>query len=239
MAKAVEPRLRRLSRVFGAYALLLVALAYVLSPFVTPYLDPGATFLILAAYTLLGAVAAAGIGAGAVRRAVALDSRLDELLDERREVRRMQEEAREAGAAAPTPRHVLAVDSGHAEIEVEELLDQLQELGESTGTDAGHQAVDADVVRPADLAGLLGAVSREIHRTTAARAAVASTLIGPALVAAAVVGVFAPLLPAADGMLLADPWLNAFFGILGLGLLVGVAGYAAAAFRQLRRRARP
>lgn len=80
--------------------------------------------------------------------------------------------------------------------------------------------------------------ARELERLSEVRDAVAITVFGPAVAAIGVIGGFAPVLPAADGMLLSDLRLNAFLGLAGVGCLVGVAAYGLLAFRQLRFRAR-
>lgn len=236
MAKAREPRPRRLSAVFGAYFLLVIGLAFYLSPSVAPYVDPGATFWILTAYVALGALALTGVCAGALRRAIGLDTRIDEFEAVRRRAQRAPESAR---ARASSPRPVLVLDSGSPEHEVEALLDGLQQITDAASADLSPDEGNGAGAGPAPgaIEDLLRADEREIERVRKARNAVARTMVGPAVAAAAIVGVVAALLPASDGMLLSNLQINAFVGVAGLGCLVGLGLYAAAAFRQIRRRA--
>lgn len=229
MAKAVEPRPRRLSAVFAVYLLVVLALTYYVSPQVAPYVDPGATFWILTAFVLLGSAALLGVCAGGISRAGKLDLRIEQFEAARRR-------ARSAVAQAPPPRALLA-DSGSADHEVEALLEGLSEIGEV--------ALAVDPVGDPDpepsgsaVEELIGAEEWEIQRLRRARDAVAATVAGPAVAAVLLVGVVAPMLPASDGLLLANLPLNAFLGLAGVGWLVGIAGYAAAGFRHLKRVAR-
>lgn len=240
MAKAGEPRLRTLSAVFGLYLLLVVAVAYVLAPAAVVYLDPGATFWILAAYLLLGALALVGVCAAAVRAAMRLDARLRGLGALQR---------KDAGA---TPTAVNAADDDVAPVlglgtpdalptdeDVERLLLDLRRVGEEAVARAWPSPEPEGLSRRAAEAAarLRDARGREIRRLTKAREAVAATAAGPAVASIGLLGVFAALLPASDGMLLANLQLNAIVGVAGLGGLIGIAAYAAAAFRQLSRRA--
>ena len=238
MVKAAEARPRTLSVGFGAYFLLLLVFAYLFAPRVFPPVDPGTTSWILATYMLLGAVALVGIGAGAARRGARLDDRVDELEADARRLRREAAMGRDPWAH---PRQERVVDSGSAEREVELLLDSLDPLGEtaSAGRSAARSLEAFLETDAAEFERRLAADAWEVARLRRVRAAVALTLTGPAMAAVAIVGAFAPLLPAGDGMLLSDLWLKAFLELVGLGGLVGVAAYAGAGFRQLRRRARP
>lgn len=230
MPKARPPRPRVLSAVFGAYFLLVILLAYVFSPQVAGYVDPAATFWICASFVLLGALALAGLGAGALARARTLDARLDQLEAVRRRVREIQGPILRRQAEAPRPRGVVN-DSGSADVEVEALLDGLAESADGNGVEPEPGEPEP---APSAIDDLLKADTWEIERVRKARDALAVALMGPAVAAIALVGLFAPLLPAADGMLLSDLSLNAFLGAAGLGVLVGLPAYAGAAFRQLR-----
>lgn len=230
MPKARPPRPRALSAGFGAYFFLVVLLAYLFSPQVAGYVDPGATFWICAAFVLLGALAIAGLGAGALARARSLDARLDQLESVRRRVRQIQGPILRRQAEAPRPR-VSVNDSGSADLEVEALLDGLAESADGNGVEPGWAEPEPG---PSAIDDLLKADAWEIERVRKARDALPIALVGPAVAAIALVGLFAPLLPGADGMLLSNLSLNAFLGMAGLGVLVGLAAYAGAAFRQLR-----
>ncbi len=238
MAKAAEPRPRRLSAGFGAYFVIVTVLAYVLAPQLSAYVDPGATLEVLAAYALLGALALVGLGAGALRHAHRLDERIDDLEDELRHLRR-GEGGRGRPPVRPTPQEPPAVDSGSADHEVALLLDGLETISEAASAEVeAPEALEPQPdAGPGEAELLAAAHAREIERLRRARGAVAVTLAGPAVAAIAIVGAFAPLLPAADGMLLADLRFNAFLGVTGLGSLAGLAAYAGASFRQLARRA--
>jgi len=229
-----------LSVVFGAYFLLVIVLAFYLSARVAPYVDPGATFWISATYMLLGALALAGIGTGAVARARRLDARLEVLEAVRSRVRRPPSPTRRLRTEVPPSWDATPIDSGSADREVDTLLEGLQGMTDAASTDAGAPPYAGEnpeeAPTPAD--DLLRDAAWEIKRVQAVRDAIVVTLLGPILAAIALVGAFAPLLPAADGMLLADLQLNAFVGIAGLGCLVGLGVYAAAAFRQIGRRVR-
>lgn len=238
MAVAREPRPRRLAGAFGAYVLILVGLAFYLSPTIAGYVDPGATFWICAAYVLLGALALAGICAGAVARARSLDARVDDLEVVRRS-RPIPTPTRQATTEVTTAPVLTPVDSGSADHEVDALLDSLQRMSDAASSEA-HARPESGAgleLEPRFVEDLRMPDAREIERLRAARDAVAVTVLGPALAAIALVGAFATLLPGSDGMLLANLQLNAFVGVAGLGSLVGLGAYAAAAFRQIRRRA--
>jgi hypothetical protein len=236
MAKAVEPGARRRAGVFAAYFLLITLLAWYLSPTIAGYVMPSATFWILTAYVLLGAVALAIICCGAVRLARRLDLRI---------------EAMEAAAPSPRPasrsrmpsevmrssHREPVLDSGSPDREVAALLDGLEEVTDAlaTGqnpTDGTRWESEAD--GPEDR---LEVSAPEVLRLRRARDALAGSLAGPAVAAIVVVGIFAPMLPAANGTLLTSLQLNAMLGILGLGWLIGVAAYGGAAARHLGRRA--
>ena len=237
MAKAGEPRPRTLSAGFGAYFVLVLVLAYLLAPRATAYVDPGAIFWVLAAYVVLGGVALVGVGTGALGRARRLDERIDALLADRSRARASGRGRRRPPAKAP-PAGEAVVDSGSPEQEIAALLDGLEAIGGEVEADleALDGSTKAAEATAHDLASLAAAEEREVARLERARAAVAISLVGPALAAIAIVGAFAPLLPAADGMLLADFRLSAFLGLAGAGSLVGLAAYTSAAFWQIHRR---
>ncbi len=226
MAKAVGPRPRALSAIFGAYFVLIVLLAYVFSPTLAGYVDPGATQWILTAYVVLGAVALLGIGGGGLRRSSRLEDRIEALEAKARR-------ARDIERATHGPENAAVVDSGSADTEVEALLARLEEAAESAMVET---AVLEAPKPPASGAveELLKADAWEIDRLHRLRKAVAVSLAGPAIAAIALVGAFAPLVPSADGMLVANLQWNAFVGVAGLGVLLGIAAYGAAAFRQTR-----
>lgn len=240
MARAREPRPRALSVVFGAYFLIVIVLAFYLAPPVAPYVDPGATFWISATYMLLGALALAGIGTGALARARRLDARLEVLEAVRSRVRRPPRPTRRVRTEVPPSWDAAPIDSGSADREVESLLEGLQGMTDAASTDAGAvpDAGENPEETPTPADDLLRDAAWEIERVRTARDAIVITLLGPTLAAIALVGVFAPLLPASDGMLLADLQFNAFVGIAGLGSVVGLGVYVAAAFRQIGRRVR-
>lgn len=208
MARAAEPRPRRLAAGFAAYASAVTVFAYWYSPQVAPYVDPGATFWISAAYVLLGAIAVVGISGAAFVRARKLEHRAEQLEALRRRVRELEN---------PGGRMKLVTDSGSAETEVEALLDGLSQM-------TAPSAVDE----------VLKEETWEMGRLRNARDAVGSVALGPAMAAVALMGFFAPLLPASDGMLLTNLTLSAFLGITGLGCLVGIPVYAAVGFHQIR-----
>ncbi len=232
MPKARPPRPRVLSAVFGGYFLLEVLLAYVVAPQVAGYVDPGATFWILATYMLLGAVAIVGLSGGALLRARTLDARLDQLESVRRRVREIQGPLLRRQMEVPPERRAAVNDSGSADLEVEALIEGLANLPKAEVAEEAVAAAPA--AAPSAIDDLLKADAWEIERVRKARDALAVALLGPALAAIAIVGALAPLLPAADGMLLGNLTLNAFVGVAGIGALVGTAVYVAAAFRQLR-----
>lgn len=240
MAHAVEPRPRRSFAAFAIYFLLVLALAWYLSPTVAGYLMPSATLPIMTAFVLLAAVALAGICAGALRSARRLDERIDVL--QAAQVRARSPHVRVVGGPEEARARVASgvVDSGSAEHEVNALLDGLHELSASaTLQDDVYEETDGIVESTAPAADeLVLAEARRMDRLRAARRAVAATVAGPAVAAIALLGMFAPLLPAADGMLLADLPLNAFLSVLGTGWLVGIAVYGAVAARQLGRASR-
>ncbi len=233
MARAVEPRPRRLAAGFAVYAIVVTAAAYWFSPQIAPYVDPGATFWISAAFVVLGASALAGICSGALSRARKLEARLEELEALQRRVHELENPAR-----PPPPdrvREMVVTDSGSAEHEVEALLDGVADI---TGR---LQRPPAPTPSPSSessaVALLLERDTWEMTRLRRARDAISAAAAGPAVAAIGLLGFFAPLLPASDGMLLSNLPLAAFFGVAGLGVLVGLPVYAAAAFRQVGVRA--
>lgn len=231
MARAVEPRPGRLAAGFAVYAALVTAAAYWYSPQIAPYVDPGATFWISTAYVVLGAAALAALCVGALVRAHKLEDRLEDLEALQHRVQEL-----ENPMSPPIPDRVREAarvsDSGSAETEVEALLDGLAEI-----TDRVHRAPTprpSGDPRTSAVALLLQRDTWEMTRLRRARDAVGAAVAGPAVAAILLLGIFAPLLPASDGMLLSSLSLSAFFGVAGLGCLVGLPVYAALAFRQIR-----
>ncbi len=223
-----------LAAAFGTYFVVVAVAAYAFSDSIAVYVDPGATTWILSAYVLLGAAGLIAICAGAVSRAGKLDDRLDVLEAERRRVREIEQATREARLAAPPPPEAAIVDSGSPENEVAALLD---DLAKGASLPPPEDTADAAVKAgraPSAVEELLKADAWKVERVRVARDALAGVLLGPALAAIGIVGIFAPLLPAADGMLVANLQLNAFLGVAGAGGLIGFAAYAFAAFRQIR-----
>ncbi len=224
-------RFRRVSAGFGIYLLVAALLAFYVSPTAAGYVDSSATPWMCTTYLLLGALALVGVCVGAVRRAARLDARIDELDQEERwvlealTVRGRAPSAR-AGEEAPIP----------SDEEVDRLLDELHRLGAAAAVEPEPgESTEAALERALDEAAEL----RERHGRAVpvlrwARTAGAAAAAGPAVASLGVIGLFAALLPAADGPLLADPRTHAFLALLGVAWLAGVAGYAAAAFRRLR-----
>lgn len=234
MAQARGLPLRTLSVVFGAYFLVILVVAYALSPTIAPYVWPAATRWITAAYVLLGAVVLVGVSLVALRRWTRLDARLAELEVAQREdlmLAATEAPASTAGQGAHPP-----IPSDQ---DVEELLRELHEIGEEVAVDKRLSEDRTTRAEPPDeaTAKLRKARSREIRRLMAVRDAVARAAAGPVVASALLLGVFAALLPASDAMLVADLRLNAFLGVAGAGCLAGIVAYAAAAFRRLGRRA--
>jgi hypothetical protein len=232
MAKARGLRPRTLAGIFGAYFLLAILLAYFLSPTVSPYVDPGATSWICAAYMLLGAVVLVGVCAGAVRRWMHLEAHLAELEDAQSEALSSMFSAPEA-AAPPAEEHVPA--SEPTDRDVDQLLEDLHRLGQTAA--AADAPPPERAARPfADPRSHDGVeAEREIRRVRRVLEAVPAFAAGPAFASSVLLGVFASLLPASDGMLVANLQLNAFVGVAGLACLVGLLAYAGAAFRQVGR----
>lgn len=231
MAKAVQPRTRRVAAGFALYALIAISAAYWFSPQIAPYVDPGATFWISTAYVILGAVALAGLCAGALVRARHLEDRLDELEALQRRVLEIEDLSVSPGS---DPGRESVTDSGSAELEVEELLDGLTEI-----TNVAERAPNLRAAVDPE-SSPVGELPRgdtgEVTRLRRARDAVGLSAAGPALVAIALIGFFAPMLPASDGLLLSNLQIAAFFGVAGLAVLIALPVYAAAAFRQVRIR---
>lgn len=219
MAKATEPRPRVVSAGFAIYALAVVVAAYLVSPQLAPYVDPGATFWISTGYVLLGAAALAAVCSGAIVRARHLEDRLDELEALQRRVHEIEH---------PVPPAQRVRDSGSADAEVEALLNGLTGILEEPPA--------REVAKPSAVEELLRGDTWEMGRLRKSRDAVGVVALGPAVAAIALVAAFAPLLPASDGMLQGNLQLSAFAGVAGLGILVGLAVYAVAAFRQIRPR---
>ncbi len=233
MARAVEPRPRRLAAGFAGYAVVVTAAAYWFSPQIGPYVDPGATFWISTAYVVLGAAALAGICGSALSRARKLEARLEELEALQRRVRELENPAQ-----SPLPdrlREKAVTDSGSAEDEVEALLDGVVDIADRLQKPPAPSPPPSS--ESSAVALLLERDTWEMIRLRKARDAVGTAAAGPAVAAIGLLGFFAPLLPASDGMLLSNLPLAAFFGVAGLGVLVGLPVYAAAAFRQVRVRA--
>lgn len=237
MAKAGEPRLRALSAGFGAYFVLMVLLAYLVAPAVAAYVDPGATFWILTAYVILAALGLLGVCLAAMRRAMRLDERLDALEDLQRRGRAARSTTSdgpeydvENGAPSDLP----------TDEDVDRLLVDLRRIGEEAVAKAWRTGESEAPAHGAaeEAARLREARGREVHRLIWVREAMATAAAGPAVASLAILGVCAALLPAADGMLLANLRFNAFLGLAGLGGLVGVAAYAAAVFRHIGHHAR-
>ncbi len=233
MARAIEPRPRRLAAGFAAFAVVVTAAAYWFSPQIAPYVDPGATFWISTAYVVLGAAALAGICGGALSRARKLEARLEELEALQRRVHELENPAQ-----PPIPDRVRAIavtDSGSAEQEVEALLDGVADIKDRLGKPPAPSPPPTSGSSAVAL--LLERDTWEMTRLRRARDALGAAAAGPAVAAIGLLGFFAPLLPASDGMLLSNLPLAAFFGVAGLGVLVGLPVYAAAAFRQVGVRA--
>lgn len=233
MAKAAEPRPRGPAAGFAVYALAVTAAAYWFSPQIAPYVDPGATFWISTAFVLLGSVALAGICGAALARARALEARLEELEAIQRRVQELESPALPP-LADRVRKATLVTDSGSAEDEVEALLDGLAEVTDRLRTAPKRRPAAAP--QSSAVEQLLRGDTWEMGRLRRARDAVGLAAAGPAIAAVALLGAFAPLLPASDGMM-TNTQLAAFFGVAGLGCLVGLPAYAAVAFHQVRVRA--
>ncbi len=234
MAKTRGPRPRTLAIVFGAYFLLILVLAYILSPTVAGYVDPVATRWLNLVYALLGAVLLAGVSLGAVRRWMRLDARLAEL--------EYVESALHAAApvtrVAPPPL-AAATDpaSEPTDRDVDQLLEDLHKIGDSAEGAMPAEEPETMSEPPVPTEELTMERQREIRRVRRVLEAVGAYAAGPAVASSVLLGVFTALTPASDGMLLANLQLNAFVGLSGVGCLVGLVVYAAAALRQVGRRA--
>lgn len=234
MAGTHALRFRRLSAGFAAYLLVAVLLAFYVSATATRFVDAAATPWMCAAYLLLGAVALACVCLAAVRRGARLDARIEELAQEERWVlealpARGSPTVSPGGEEPPVP----------SDRDVDRLLDELHRLGAAADVEPHPgESADAAFDRALDeAAGLRERHAREVPGLRRARNAVAAAAAGPAVASLGVIGLFAALLPGADGMLLMDARLNAFVGILGLAWLAGIAVYAVAAFHRLTPRA--
>ncbi len=233
MAKARGPRPRTLAVVFGAYFLFIIVLAYLLSPTVAGYVDPGATRWLNLAYALLGAVLLAGVSVGAVRRWMRLDARLAEL----------EYVATAVHAAAPAtrvasspPAPVTVHASEPTDQEVDQLLEDLHKIGDIAEGAMTAEEPETMSAPPVPAEELTVERQREIRRIRRVLESVGAYAAGPAVASSVLLGVFTAMMPASDGMLLTDLQLNAFVGLSGVGCLVGLVLYAAAAFRQVARR---
>lgn len=231
MAGTQGPRFRGLSAGFAGYLLVAAIVTYVLSATVSQYVSPSTTRWIWTAYLLLGTLALVGSCLGAVRRASSLDARIEALDQEERWV---LEAATARGRASSTRQD--ADPPAPSDRDVDRLLEELEQIGNSASADPEPGEVDAtDLGRVLDEAAILRERrGREVPRLRRARDAVAAAAAGPAFASLGVIGLFAALMPATDGMLLVDLRLNAFFGLFGAAWLVGLAGYGAAAFRRTR-----
>lgn len=229
MAKARRVRSRTLSLAFGAYVLVVLGVTFFVSAPLSVYVDPGATRWISAAYVLLGALVLVSVCVGAVARSARLDARLAEL----------EGALREAPAAAPagvpaSPLEEGALPAEPSDRDVDQLLEELHRIGETAAEAGPGEEPEAPSRRVVEAtAELRVARSREFRRLTKIRDAVAATAAGPAIASAGLLGVFATLLPASDGMLLGNLQLNAFLGLAGLGWLVGLPIYAGVSFHRL------
>ncbi len=231
MAGTRGPRLRGLSVGFAVYLLAAAFVIYFVSPTLSGYVDPSSTRWIWTAYLLLGTLALVAACLGAVRRASKLDARIEAFEQEERLVletatARSSASFSRNGAAPPVP----------SDQDVDRLLKELERVGESAASDPDPGEVDeSNLGRVLDEAAILRERrGREVPRLRRARDAVSAAAAGPAVASLGVIGLFAALMPATDGMLLADLQLNAFFGFLGLAWLVGLAGYGIAAFRRTK-----
>ncbi len=229
MATARRVRPRTLSLVFGAYVVVVFGVTFFVSTPLSIYVDPGATRWICAAYVLLGALVLVAVCVGAFARSARLDARLAELEDAQRE----------APAAAPagvpaSPLEEAALPAEPSDQDVDQLLEELHHIGEAAAEAGPGEEPEAPSGQMAEAtAGLREARSREFRRLTRIRDAVAATAAGPAIASAGLLGVFATLLPASNGMLLGNLQLNAFLGLAGLGWLVGLPIYAGVSFHRL------
>ena len=236
MAKAKRSRPRTLSGVFGAYFLLVIGFAYFFSGrLLSGWYDPGMIRWVCAAYVLFGALFLAGVCVGAVARQRALDLRLVELEAFERETLAVAGRGTVKTDAARPPADETPPTSESSGHDVDRLLAGLEQISEAA------QAVSQSSEEPRAARGqeprgtsILRDTRDEMARLLKIRKTVAAHVAGPALASIGLLEVGAVLLPASDGMLLANIWLNGVVVIAGLGSLVGLAVYAAAAFRQLR-----
>ena len=224
MAKLAKAgtRARSLALGFAAYFVLDVVLAYYLSTrSSSPWYDIAWTRWILAAYVLLGAALLAATCAAAVGRLRRLDKRLTE-----REVAlegAIAAAARAADAKASPGGSMTPPDDETAAREVDQVLAEIQKIGEAAAVAARAEK------RAGTVASRATALGAEVDRLRKAIDAVPASAAGPLVAGVVFVGWTAPLLPAADGALLTNASLNSFVVLGGLGWLVGLAGYALAA----------
>lgn len=220
-------RAGKLAGAFVVYTGAVFGVMYFVSSYVAPYVWPAATRWILAAYVLLGALGLLASCLGGLRRA----SRLDELIGD------LEKEARRSAPVpvAPPPPPPAEPETPSDE-DVEDLLTELHRI--SQAVEAGRRAFEEPEAPPApedgEAAKLRAARLREIRRLRALRESVTAAIAGPAFASAAVLGVFASLLPGADGFLLSNLQVNAWLGLTGAAWLAGIAGYAIASFRGVR-----
>ena len=229
MARAGGHRPRARSAVFGAYVLLVILIAYLFSDRLTAFwYNAGWVRWYVTAYVVVDAVVLVGLCLGAVAWAGRLDERVTEL-EARGRVVLLE------APAVPSHREEAASPSEPTDQDVEQLLVELYSLGEATEAFAEPvEEVPAAARAPVRAAAALRSADWErIRRHRRVRATVAARAAGPAVVCVAFLGLFAPLLPAADGLLPASPVLARFLALAGLAYLVGLVPFAAGAFRGL------
>lgn len=144
----------------------------------------------------------------------------------------------EASDALPPPLKEVPAGKDHVDQDIDELLVSLQEIESSA--DQAEQVVVEEVVRePVQERTVLAGPSRKsrsMEKWKKRRAEVPAFFAGPALVAVAIMGICAALLPGADAMLQSSHELNTSI-ILGIGYAYGgIALYAALSVYGILRR---
>lgn len=225
MATKGRTRARSLAWGFGVYFALDVVLAYVLpTGFTSAWYDLTWTRWILAAYLLAGAVLFAATCAAALGRLRRLDARLTEREVALEDAIAAAAAARAVGGRRSPSGSASPPDDETAALEVDQLLAEIQKISEAAAAAARAGKRAGTVAKRAT------ALGAEVDRLRKARDAVPATAAGPLAAGVILLGWIAPLLPAADGALVTNVSLNSFVVLGGLGWLVGLAGYALAAF---------
>ncbi len=240
MPQSKSSRPRTLTIIFGAFFLVMAALAGYAGATLGYHYSPDITRWTFAAYLITAGVLLAGTAVAAVLSMRYLDDRIEKLERlEAPEPEGMEEVVIEETVSedVPPPLEDTPSQGDHVDRDIDELLVSLQQMEDEAGSEEAEEA--AAPVREtrgsAAKAVVRRAPSARLEMLKRKRDGIHHYFAGPALAAVAIIGLSAAMLPGSDVFLQSYSELNTAL-LLGIGYgYAGVACYLAASIVLLVR----